>query len=149
MNQGPLATVSILIFVLLVWLGIGTLRAELAGFNRFAREFPDRKDARPKRVIAFCTADFGNFYRLSGVTAFEVCDEGIRIRVSRVLALFARSAFLPWDRFRTEPVRGPLGRKCEIRWGTSSRDTLHISEKLARKLALASDGAFGAPEQGR
>ncbi|MEM6476728.1 MAG: hypothetical protein AAF687_11230 [Pseudomonadota bacterium] len=135
-----------------IWLGVTTLIAKVGGWSRLERDFPDRPNATTLKRFRFSNGHlghplFGASY--SGILTFEVCEAGLRIRVWKLFGWFSNPLFLPWDRFRTERYQWFIWDACRIYWGPETRDSMIIYRRLAERLALASDGRFGSPDQGR
>jgi len=134
-----------------IWLGVTALLAEFGGWNRLQRAFPDQPNASVIKSLGFRSARFGHplfGVSYSGVLTFDVCDIGLRIRVWKLFAMFSRPIFLPWDSFRTERYQWFIWDACRMRWGQRDRDSMIIYRRLAEAIAVASDGKFGAPDQG-
>lgn len=135
-----------------IWLGVTTLLAELGGWNRLQRRFPDEPNAQTLERFRFRSAQLGHpafGVSYSGVLTFEVCNTGLRISVWKLFGLFSKPIFLPWDGFHTERYQWFIWDACRIIWGPGKRDSMIIYRRLAEALALASDGKFGSPDQGR
>ncbi|MEL7445840.1 MAG: hypothetical protein AAGK02_08510 [Pseudomonadota bacterium] len=155
MSEGATIAFVILTFAVVFpvfWIVVTTMIAELGGWNALQRRFTDQPDAQSIARFRWRTGQLGHplfGVSYSGVLTFEVCEPGVRIRVMKLFGLFSRPIFLPWDSFRTEPYQWFIWSACKIVWGPDKRDALIIYRRLAEDLAVASDGRFGSPEQGR
>lgn len=144
MSESFLGFFFILAFGLGTWLVHGFVYPEFSGFNRVVRAHPDRPDSRPSRTFPLSYADFGRPWSYWIGMAFQVCEDGVRMRPHFYSSPVAKAAFLPWEAFATFPTQHLLLKKCGIRWGPTAGETFYIKADLARQLAQASGGAFGA-----
>ncbi len=155
MSEGTAALTVILLFAVAfpaIWLGVTALLAEIGGWNRLQRVFPDQSDASVVESLGFRSAQLGHplaGVSYSGVLTFDVCNTGLRIRVWKLFGPFCKPLFLPWNSFRTEPYHWFIWDACRMRWGPRTRDSMIIYRRLAEAIAVASDGKFGAPDQGQ
>lgn len=155
MSEGADIALSIAIFAVAFpafWIFVTSMIAEIGGWNRVARRFPDREREPANARFRFCSAQLGSSLfgpSYNHILTFEVCDTGLRIRVWKVFGFLSKPIFLPWNAFRTEPFQWFIWSACRIIYGREKRDAVIIRRPLAEKIAVASGGVFGSPEQGR
>lgn len=155
MSEGATTAFVIITFVAVFpafWIFITAGIAELGGWKRLERVFPDDPNAREIERFRLRSANLGHpvfGVSYSHILTFTACETGMRIRVPKLFGLFSKPLFLPWNSFRTEPYQWLFWQACKISWGSDRRDTMIVYRSLAEDLARASGGAFGSPEQGR
>ncbi|MEL7218462.1 MAG: hypothetical protein AAGK01_08530, partial [Pseudomonadota bacterium] len=128
MSESAIALTVVALFAVVFpafWIGVTMLIAQVGGWFRLQTEFPDRPQASRIKTLGYRSAQLGHpLYgaSYSGVLFFDVCEEGLRIRVWKLFGLFCKPIFLEWDDFRTEQYRWLMREACRMRWGPDTRD---------------------------
>ena len=143
---GMLLTVGFLVIFASLWFLITRLLIHLSGWAGLQQDFPDRPDDPTYEKWSMATGSMGRS-PIGGVSfrnclVIEACQSGMRAKVWRVMAPFAKPIFVPWSQMKSEA--GALGTTLLL-LGTPEKGCLRVRSKFGRKIEAASQGQFTMP----
>lgn len=127
----------------------------IMGWNRLEELFPDRPGdpmiARYNLQSLYIAkpgkSPPGPFYQ--GVVILIACENGLRIKIWKILQPFSKPIFLPWEDITTQAFQSrilPL-KACSLKVGQGEPFTLTIIGRVARYISEATGGRLVLPPE--
>lgn len=133
----------------LMWLGITSLLMAISGWSKVSARYPDRADT----VLGSFGWQSGAIgphplasVNFRNVLTFEACSAGMRLKVMKVMAPFAKPVFVPWDALTVKTRSILIVDYYDLLFGPEGKGGhIMVSKRLGRKLAEASAGRMELP----
>jgi hypothetical protein len=152
MNGDPtyawaVATLFPIVFIAL-WFVITVLLPKFSGWSVLEEYHPDRDE---KAVQTFRFQGFylgkqklGASYR--GCVTFEVCKNGLRVRVWKIFAPLSKPIFIHWDGLVVEEAKVFMMSAARMKLGPRGEYWMTIASGTVRRITETSGGAFSVPK---
>ena len=134
----------------LMWLGITSLLMALSGWSKVSSRYPDRGDTIFES-IGWQSGAIGPHplaaINFRNVLTFEACSAGMRLKVMKIMAPFAKPIFVPWQDLHVKNRSILIVDYYDLLFGHEGEGGhIMVTKKLGRRLAEASAGRMVLPE---
>jgi len=124
-----------------MWLVTTLVISRFSGWSKLEESLPDRSS------MAVQTFRFQGFYlgkgkigtSYRGCVTFDVCKDGLRVRIWKLFAPFSGPIFIPWDKMEVEKTKIFTFSATRLKIGRGGEYWMTLAGSTARKLAGASD----------
>ena len=126
-----------------MWVSVSFLLAATGGWRALARRYPAPRGVSGTSFL-WCSAQLG-WVNYRGCLNLHAGPSGLRVSVSLPFRIGHRPFLVPWTDVGTERVPGFFFSAIRLQFREVPEYELELSERLATKIAAASQGALRLP----
>ena len=102
------------LYFVLLWLVVMTVLNLLSGWYSLMFRCPNREEKELLKLKH--QSGLMGWVSMRGILNISVCPSGLRIGIMKILGIFCRDIFVPWEEIRIERMDVFFGKRLNFNW---------------------------------